>query len=104
MIVEMRTYTIKTGKLEEFVKIYDEEVRETHIRILGNQIGFFVTEFGELNQVIHLYGYKDYDDRTNKRKKLSINKTFINYKNKVANLIINQKNQILLPANFSKIK
>ena len=41
MIIEMRTYTIKTGKLKEFINIYDKEIREIHTNILGNQIGFF---------------------------------------------------------------
>ena len=39
-----------------------------HTKILGNQIGFFYSEFGKLNQVIHLYGYDSYEDRSIRRK------------------------------------
>ena len=104
MIIEMRTYTIKTAKTKEFIKIYNEDIREIHTKILGNQIGFFYSEFGKLNQVIHLYGYQDYEDRSKRRKELSINKQFQDYVKKVAELIVSQDNQLLLPTQFSKIK
>ena len=104
MIIEMRTYNIKTARLKEFIKIYDEEIREVHTKILGNQIGFFYSEFGKLNQVIHLYGYDSYEDRSIRRKELSENLAFKNYVKKVADLIVSQDNQVLLPTDFSKIK
>ena len=43
MIIEMRTYDIQVGKLSEFIKIYDNDIRQIHTSILGNQIGFFYT-------------------------------------------------------------
>lgn len=104
MIIEMRTYNIKTARLKDFIKIYDEEIREVHTKILGNQIGFFYSEFGKLNQVIHLYGYDSYEDRSIRRKELSENLAFKSYVKKVADLIVSQDNQVLLPTDFSKIK
>ena len=104
MIVEMRTYNIKTARLNDFIKIYDEEIREVHTKILGNQIGFFYSEFGKLNQVVHLYGYDNYEDRSKRRKELSENLAFKNYVKKVADLIVSQDNQVLIPTDFSKIK
>ena len=91
MIIEMRTYNIKTARLKDFIKIYDEEIREVHTKILGNQIG-------------HLYGYDNYDDRSIRRKELSENLAFKNYVKKVADLIVSQDNQVLIPTDFSKIK
>ena len=41
MIIEMRTYNIKVGRLNDFINIYDKEIRAMHTKILGNQIGFF---------------------------------------------------------------
>ena len=51
MITEMRTYILKPTTLKKFLDIYNDEIRETHVSILGNQIGFFYTEFGELNSL-----------------------------------------------------
>ena len=104
MIIEIRTYNIMVGRLNDFIKIYDENIRVTHTSILGNQIGFFFTEFGSLNQVIHLYGYDSYEDRERRRQILSKNEEFLNYLEKVKDLIVSQTNQLLKPAHFSKIR
>ena len=104
MIIEIRTYNIRVGRLNEFIEIYDKNIREVHTNILGNQIGFFFTEFGSLNQVIHLYGYNSYEDREKRRKILSKNEDFLKYLMKVQDLILSQTNQLLKPAYFSKIK
>ena len=104
MIIEMRTYLLKPTTLKKFLDIYNNEIRETHVAILGNQIGFFYTELGELNKVVHLYGYDSYEDRDKRRAILVKNKGFNNYLAKVENLIVHMKNEILLPTEFSKIK
>ena len=104
MIIEMRTYLLKPTTLKRFLDIYNNEIRETHVSILGNQIGFFYTEFGELNKVVHLYGYDSYEDRERRRAILAKNKDFISYLAKVESLIVHMKNEILLPTEFSKIK
>lgn len=104
MIIEMRTYDIQVGKLSEFIKIYDNDIRQIHTSILGNQIGFFYTEIGSLNQVIHLYGYDTYEDRERRRKQLSKNESFLKYLVKVKDLILSQTNQLLKPTDFSKIR
>ena len=100
----MRTYLLKPTTLKKFLDIYNNEIRETHVAILGNQIGFFYTELGELNKVVHLYGYDSQEDRDKRRAILVKNKDFNNYLAKVENLIVHMKNEILLPTEFSKIK
>ena len=103
MIYELRTYTIKIGKLKEFIEIYDKKIRKIHVKTLGNQLGFFYSEIGDLNQVVHLYAYKSYEDRENRRKILSEKQEFKNYINEVADMIVSQKNQLLKATEFSKI-
>ena len=104
MIIEMRTYNIKVGRLNDFINIYDKEIRAMHTKILGNQIGFFFSEFGELNQVVHLYGYKNFEDRKKRREKLIKRKEFLNYLQKVSPMIVSQKSQLMNGTKFSKIK
>ena len=100
----MRTYKIRPGELQNFIKIYDEEIREIHTKILGNQIGFFYTEIGDINEVVHLYGYESYEDRQARRITLSKQPEFISYLNKVKNIIIDMQNKLMIPTDFSKIK
>ena len=104
MIIEMRTYYIKVGMLNNFINIYDKEIRKIHIKILGNQIGFFYSEFGDLNKVVHLYGYESHRDRDKRRALLIKQEAFKNYLHKVKDILVNQKSEILLPTKFSKIK
>ena len=104
MIVEMRIYNLKTGKINDFLKIYNEDIREVHVEILGNQLGFFYSEFGKLNQVVHLYGYDNYEDSDRRRKILSTNNNFRKYVKRVADLIVSQYSLILIPTDFSNIK
>jgi hypothetical protein len=57
MIVEERTYTVKPGSVATYYRDYDPRGLEIQARILGNLIGYFHTEIGELNQLVHLWGY-----------------------------------------------
>ena len=93
MIIEMRTYTIKPGELHNFINIYDTEIREIHTKILGNQLGFFYTEIGNVNEVVHLYGYDSYEDRQ-LEESLSKSPEFKAYIGKVKDLIVDMKNQL----------
>ena len=104
MIIEMRTYSIKPGELHNFINIYDKEIRQIHKKILGNQIGFFYTEIGNVNEVVHLYGYDSYEDRQSRREILSKSPEFLAYIGKVKGLIVDMKNQLMTPASFSNIK
>ncbi|PPR15288.1 MAG: hypothetical protein CFH33_01548 [Alphaproteobacteria bacterium MarineAlpha9_Bin3] len=104
MIIEHRTYKIKPGKLNLLMDLYEKEGMAVHKEILGNQIGYFYTEIGPLNEIVHLYGYESLDDRAKRRKKLSQNEVWQKYITKAIDLIEYQESKILLPADFSAIK
>jgi hypothetical protein len=61
MIYEVRTYTLRPGTVAEFEERYAKRLplREKHSK-LG---AFWHTEFGPLNQVIHVYPYDDLQHR-----------------------------------------
>ena len=58
MIVEERCYTVKPGTVHVYYQDYDPRGLKIQTRILGNLIGYFHTEIGELNQIVHLWGYE----------------------------------------------
>src|SRR5467141_4664896 len=62
MLYEVRTYTLRPGTLAEFEERFAKRLplREKHSK-LG---AFWHTEFGPLNQVIHVYPYADLQQRT----------------------------------------
>jgi len=65
MIYEVRTYTLRPGTLADFEARYEKRLpsRERHSK-LG---AFWHTEFGPLNQVVHVYPYDDLQHRTRVR-------------------------------------
>ena len=101
MIVEERIYTFQPGKVPEFLKLYEREGLAIQKRILGTMVGYFYTEVGPLNQVIHMWAYKDMVDRAKRRAKLVKNKQWQAYLAKGRGLLLHQENKILNPAPFS---
>ena len=67
MIVEERCYTLKPKTVQLYYKDYDPRGLKIQTRILGRLIGYFHTEIGELNQVVHLWGYESLAERERRR-------------------------------------
>ncbi len=62
MIYEIRTYDLKVGKVQEVVDCFAEVIEE---RIkLSRLVGFWTTEIGPLNQIVHIWQYEDTNERT----------------------------------------
>ena len=67
-------------------------------------IGYFSSEIGELNLIVHLWGYESLDERARRRAELLAHPGWQAYTAKVRPLIRSQKNRILVPAPFSPIR
>jgi hypothetical protein len=104
MIVEERIYTLHPGQAPAYLKAYEAEGLAIQKPILGRLVGYFQTEFGELNQVIHMWAYEDLAERTAKRARLGADPAWQAYIAKVRPLIIRQENKLLLPAPFMTVK
>jgi hypothetical protein len=104
MLVEKRTYTLYPGKTSEYLKLYEQEGMAIQTRILPRMVGYFCSELGELNQIIHMWGYDDLNERERKRKELGADPGWQAYIGKVRPLIVRQESQILIPTPFSPIR
>ena len=103
MIVEMRTYTLALGATGRYFKLYREKGLEVQKRILGNLVGYYAVEVGELNKVIHLWAYDSMDERARRRAELWSNPEWLAYVAEIGPLVVDQANQILTPAPFFKV-
>jgi hypothetical protein len=103
VFVELRTYSFHPGKLPEFMRLYEQEGLEVQKRVLGNMVGYFTTDIGMLNQVVHLWGYEDLKQRQERRERLAADKTWQTYLAKVLPLIQTMESKILVPASFSPV-
>ena len=102
VIVEERIYTLHPGKQGEYLALYEKEGLAIQTRILGHLVGYYTTEAGPLNQVIHMWGYETFEDRLRRRKELFANQDWLAYIGKVRPFIVTQESKILIPAPFFK--
>ncbi|TMJ77087.1 MAG: NIPSNAP family protein [Alphaproteobacteria bacterium] len=73
MIYELRTYTLKQGSVPEVAKNSGTVGRDIRKDDYGKLEGYWVTEIGPLNQVMHLWSYKDLNERAQLRAELAKN-------------------------------
>src|SRR6202045_2961027 len=97
MLYEVRTYTLRPGTVAEFEERFAKRLplREKHFK-LG---AFWHTEFGPLNQVIHVYPYDDLQQRTTVRAALAQD-TARNQLPGGGDLVVSQESEIMNPAPF----
>jgi hypothetical protein len=104
VIVEMRTYTVQNGATEECLRIYETAGLAIQKEVLGNLIAYFYSEIGPLNQIIHLWGFSDLNDRQQRRARLEKTPGWHEYRMMIHPYIISQETQIVNCAPFSPIR
>lgn len=82
MLVDQRTYTLKLGTVREFLTLYAREGLPVQVKHLGAPLGFYTTETGELNQVVHCWQYQDMADRERRRSALEADVRWLAYRQK----------------------
>ncbi|MBY0335895.1 MAG: NIPSNAP family protein [Acetobacteraceae bacterium] len=102
MIVDVRIYTCLPNKLPAFVKIYEEKAWPLQQKYLGNCLGWYTTIEGELNTVVHLWGYEDQGDREKRRNAMAADPAWGDYLRAVAEagVLISMQNRITRPTPF----
>ena len=101
MIVDHRTYTLRPGTLPEYVKLYESEGYTIQSRHLGKPVGWYTSmDIGQLNQIVHLWGYEDLADRARKRAAMQADPAWQAYLKKITPLIVTMENKILTPVPF----
>lgn len=98
MIHELRTYTLLPRKASDFLKLTRKvgfEIRSKHSKCLG----YWTSEIGELNQVVHLWEYEDFAHRTQTRAALAEDKEwqkeFVRHAKKYQ---LTQESTVLIPS------
>ena len=96
MLYELRTYTVKPGTLGDMVKAASTVSQEIRGNDYGKLEGYWSSEIGALNQVMHLWSYPDYNERTRVRGELGKNSRWVNeYIPLIRPLIVRQDIRLL---------
>ena len=104
MIVEERTYAVRIGKLAEVVKLYETEGIAVQQEILGNLLGWFTVDVGELSSVVSLWGYESYAERDRRRAAMQADARWQAFVPKLQPLLQSQWNRIMVPTSYSPIR
>ncbi len=98
MIYEIRTYSLTVGSVAEFEKRFAEayEYRKKYSEL----VGFWHTEIGPLNEVVHVWPYQDLADRARVRAELTKEP---NWPPKTGEFIRSQHSDVLIPFPFSPL-
>lgn len=103
MIYELRTYRLRAGATPEYVRLVAEEgiaIQQSH---LGNLIGYFVSDIGPLNQIVHIWAFNDLNDRETRRAALIKDAAWLAFIPKIQALIEEMESKILKPTSFSPL-
>lgn len=104
VIVDERTYTCHPGKLGTFLEVYEAKGKPIQWPILGDPVGFFVTEVGELQQVVHLWRYESMAERETRRAALAAAPGWADYLAAALPNLARMENRLLTPTRFSPLK
>lgn len=99
MIQELRTYTLPPGAQAKYLQLSSDVGRKVRGDRYGKLEGVWSTEFGTLNQVVHVLTFADLSERDRLRGELAKNEEWTKgYLPQSRPLILAQETKILSPA------
>ncbi len=101
MVVKPRTYDLVPGKVAVFLERYEHKGLQVQCKYLGMLLGYYLTEFGTLNRIIHLLAYANLEDRNRRRQALFTDERWLKYLEGVMPLIVRQQPELLTSARFA---
>ena len=104
MIVDERTYQVAPGKMKELLALYESDGFAVQSKHLGKPFGYFIVEVGEINHIVHMWGYESMADREQRREKMQADPGWQAYLAKAAPYFVRQQNRLLksVPALMGK--
>ncbi|MCW5653034.1 NIPSNAP family protein [Hydrogenophaga sp.] len=106
MLVEERTYVIRPEYTPaQYLEIYASTgALELQQRVLGRMLGYFTTEIGTLNALVHLWGYDSFEERARRRALLAQEPAWHTYLDRIRPMLQSMENRLLQPTVFSPIR
>ncbi len=98
MILEIRTYTLKPGKVDEYWQHYRELFEVFPAPSEKHLLGYFVSDIGKLNQIVHIWQFKNMAEREAMRGGVNDRPEWKAHLDKIRPLMVSQEVQILKPS------
>jgi hypothetical protein len=106
VIVDLRTYLIKPGKMPQELDLYAKRGLAAQSRHLGPPLAYLHGESGDINALVHLWVFDDAADRARKRAAMMADPEWQTYLKLAdeAGFLVEQRNSLMVPASFAPIK
>ena len=106
VIVDLRTYRIKPGKMPQELDLYAKHGLAAQTRHLGPPLAYLHGESRDLNALVHLWVFEDVADRARKRAAMMADPEWQTYLKLAdeAGFLVDQRNSLMVPASFAPIK
>ena len=101
MIVDIRTYTIVPRKVARYLELFERYAMPVQRRHIGEPIGYYVSIHGQLNQVVHLWGYASLADMEQRRAARDADPQWHDFLSRSEGLVHSQQNTLARPASFA---
>lgn len=97
MIIDLRTYTLRAGAFTSYVDRYTAEGFLIHTEYVGAPLGYYFSEVGSLNQIVHLWAFENMAERENRRAALDRDPGWVAYKQHMweSGEVVAQENKLL---------
>ena len=103
MYYEIRTYRLKNGAIPEYLGVVGETGIAIQRKHLGDLVGYFSSEIGPVNEIVHIWRFESLDDRQARRGRLAADPEWQAFLPKIRDLIVTADNKIMTPAAFSPL-
>jgi hypothetical protein len=106
VLVDHRIYRIKPGMTAGHLAIYEQYGFAAQTRHLGAPLAYMYAESGDVNTVVHQWGYEDAADRAKRRAAMFADPEWQLYLQKLneSGYLLEQKTSLMIPAKFCPIK
>ena len=100
MYVEERMYTLRPGAVPEYLRHSQNDGRKVQVKHLPHMVGYYFTEVGTLNMIVHMWAYDSLDQRDKCRASMSADPDWQEYLKKIRPLMERQDTRIMKCAPF----
>ncbi len=102
MIYDFRMYTLKPGTTPQYMAAVKEVALPIRQKYGVKLAGWYYSELGELNQVVHIWAFRDYAHMQDAKAKMANDPEWTQkYVPRVQPLIVAQKTYLMLSPDFA---
>ena len=104
MIVDVRTYTLVPRKMAAYLELFENHALPVMQRHGLELMGYYVSQIGPLNQVVHLWRYDSLADMEKKRAARDADPAWGAYLSLTKGMVMAQEDKVMRPASFSPMR